>query len=156
MRGEGGSCGVSAIEYRCTHHVTWSPNKLWRSTSIFNLCGRTAGINTHLGHDESLLEVGVDPAGRLGRLCPLEYGPGLHLIRPSREEVLQLQRLVPLHRMEQRELRLEYGLGLHLIRPSREEVLQLQRLVPLHGMDHGIRRSRYSHVKRWLLYVDHL
>jgi hypothetical protein len=22
----------------CAHHVTWSPNKLWRSTSIFNLC----------------------------------------------------------------------------------------------------------------------
>jgi hypothetical protein len=37
MRGEGGSCGVSANEYSCAHHVTWSPNKLWRSTSIFNL-----------------------------------------------------------------------------------------------------------------------
>ncbi len=29
MRGEGGSCGVSANEYSCTHHVTWSLNKLW-------------------------------------------------------------------------------------------------------------------------------
>jgi hypothetical protein len=28
MRGEGGSCGVSANENSCTHHVTWSPNKL--------------------------------------------------------------------------------------------------------------------------------
>jgi hypothetical protein len=37
-RGEGGSCGVSANEYKCAHHVTWSPNKLRRSTSIFNLC----------------------------------------------------------------------------------------------------------------------
>ncbi len=39
MRGEGVSCGVSSNEYSCAHHVTWSPNKLWRSsTSIFNLC----------------------------------------------------------------------------------------------------------------------
>ncbi len=37
MRGEGGSCGVSANEYSCAHHVTWSPNILWRSNSIFNL-----------------------------------------------------------------------------------------------------------------------
>ncbi len=35
--GGGGSFGVSANEYSCAHHVTWSPNKLWRSTSIFNL-----------------------------------------------------------------------------------------------------------------------
>jgi hypothetical protein len=27
MRGAGGSCGVSANEYSCAHHVTWSPNK---------------------------------------------------------------------------------------------------------------------------------
>ncbi len=32
MRGEGRSCGVSANAYRCAHHVTWIPNKLWRST----------------------------------------------------------------------------------------------------------------------------
>ncbi len=38
MRGEGGSFGVSANEYSCAHHATWSPNKLWRSISIFNLC----------------------------------------------------------------------------------------------------------------------
>jgi hypothetical protein len=35
--GEGG-CGVSANENSCAHHVTWSPNKLWRSNSIFKLC----------------------------------------------------------------------------------------------------------------------
>jgi hypothetical protein len=35
MRGR--SCGVSPIEYSCAHHMTWSPNKLLRSTSIFNL-----------------------------------------------------------------------------------------------------------------------
>ena len=34
----GGRCGVSANENSCAHHVTWSPNKLWRSNSIFNLC----------------------------------------------------------------------------------------------------------------------
>ncbi len=34
----GGSCGVSANEYSCAHHVTWSTNKLWGSISIFNLC----------------------------------------------------------------------------------------------------------------------
>ncbi len=37
----GGREGVvgsqSANEYSCAHHVTWSPNKLWRSTSIFNI-----------------------------------------------------------------------------------------------------------------------
>jgi hypothetical protein len=32
-----GDCGVSANEYSCSHHVTWSPNKLWRTNSIFNL-----------------------------------------------------------------------------------------------------------------------
>ncbi len=36
MRGMG-RCGVSANEVSCAHHVTWSPNKLWRSTSILNL-----------------------------------------------------------------------------------------------------------------------
>ncbi len=32
-----GVAGVPANEYSCAHHVTWSPNKLWRSNSIFNL-----------------------------------------------------------------------------------------------------------------------
>ena len=27
MRGDGGSCGVSANKNSCAHHVTWSPNK---------------------------------------------------------------------------------------------------------------------------------
>ncbi len=37
-RGEVGSCVISADEYRCTEHR--SPNKLWKSNSIFNLwCG---------------------------------------------------------------------------------------------------------------------
>ncbi len=35
--GGGGGRGVSANEYSLAHHVTKSPNKLWRSTSIFNL-----------------------------------------------------------------------------------------------------------------------
>ncbi len=38
MRGERGSCGVTANEYSCSYHVTWSPNKLWISNSICNLC----------------------------------------------------------------------------------------------------------------------
>jgi hypothetical protein len=38
MRGDWGSCGVSDNKYSCVHHVTWSPNKLLRSTSLFNLC----------------------------------------------------------------------------------------------------------------------
>jgi hypothetical protein len=39
MRGGGeGGCRVSANENSCAHHVTWSPNKLWRSNSIFKLC----------------------------------------------------------------------------------------------------------------------
>jgi hypothetical protein len=33
----GGDCRVSANENCCAHHVTWSPNKLWRYNSIFNL-----------------------------------------------------------------------------------------------------------------------
>ncbi len=37
MRGEGESCGVLANEYSCANHVTWSQNKLWGSTSMFNL-----------------------------------------------------------------------------------------------------------------------
>ncbi len=37
--GEGGGlrCGVSGNEYSYAHHVTWSPNILWRSNFIFNL-----------------------------------------------------------------------------------------------------------------------
>ncbi len=35
MQGGGGDCEVSANECGCAHHVTWSPSKPWRSTSIF-------------------------------------------------------------------------------------------------------------------------
>ncbi len=36
----GGACRVSANEYSCAHHVTWSPNKLWRSALIYeSQCG---------------------------------------------------------------------------------------------------------------------
>jgi hypothetical protein len=40
MKGEGVIWGFSANEYSCEHHVTWSPKKLWRSTSILNLWSR--------------------------------------------------------------------------------------------------------------------
>jgi hypothetical protein len=50
MRGKGGRCGVSANEYTCAHHVTWSPNKLCRSTSIFNVW--FSGGQTNAGHCE--------------------------------------------------------------------------------------------------------
>ncbi len=33
----GGCCGVPANENSSAYHVSWSPNKLWRSNSIFNL-----------------------------------------------------------------------------------------------------------------------
>jgi hypothetical protein len=36
--GVGGCCRVSANENSCAHHMIWSPNKLWRFNSIFNLC----------------------------------------------------------------------------------------------------------------------
>jgi hypothetical protein len=51
MRGKGGSWrneGVSANEYSCVHHVTWSPNKLWISTSLFNIWWVTKWINLFL------------------------------------------------------------------------------------------------------------
>jgi hypothetical protein len=37
MRSDWGG-GVSANEYSCAHHVTWGPNILQRSASIFNPC----------------------------------------------------------------------------------------------------------------------
>jgi len=51
----------------------------------------------HLGHDEALLEVGVNAPGGLRCLGALLHGPGLHLIRSGSEEVLQLQALVARH-----------------------------------------------------------
>ncbi len=35
--GRGGSCGLSANENSCAHHVTWIPNKLWIFNFIFYL-----------------------------------------------------------------------------------------------------------------------
>ncbi len=44
--GEGrGSCGASANEYSCVRSMPCSPNKLWRSSSIFNPC--IPGIQFH-------------------------------------------------------------------------------------------------------------
>ncbi len=43
--GAWGRCGVSANEYCWAHHVTWSPNKLWRSNSVFN------PWKVQIGHD---------------------------------------------------------------------------------------------------------
>jgi hypothetical protein len=53
-----GGCGVSAIEYSCAHHVTWSPNKLFvylplYLTYVANL-GKDGGA---LSLEELLLEV---------------------------------------------------------------------------------------------------
>ncbi len=38
----GDRCGLSANEKSCAHHVTWSPKKLWRRNSIFNLCRKVS------------------------------------------------------------------------------------------------------------------
>jgi hypothetical protein len=43
MRGEGGRCGVSANEYRRANHVTWSLNKLWRSTLTYDTMCQVTG-----------------------------------------------------------------------------------------------------------------
>jgi hypothetical protein len=60
MWGEGGSCRVSANEYSCAHRVTWSPNKLWRSTSIFNLW------SGHIGQGQGDIVHGTENAkGRI-------------------------------------------------------------------------------------------
>ncbi len=45
--GGGGCCGVSANECSC---AAWSPNKLWRSNSIFNLWHTPSLIGTAIGH----------------------------------------------------------------------------------------------------------
>jgi hypothetical protein len=55
--GQGGGCRVSAKRNCCAHHVTWSPNKLWRSNSIFNLCSDLIQIPDVLILD--VLSVGV-------------------------------------------------------------------------------------------------
>ncbi len=47
MRAKEGSYGVSANENSCAHHVTWGPNKLWRSNSIFKLCFLSTSSSRH-------------------------------------------------------------------------------------------------------------
>jgi hypothetical protein len=39
LRGDRGGRGLRVLsqQYSCAHHVTWTPNKLWRSSSIFNM-----------------------------------------------------------------------------------------------------------------------
>ena len=49
-----------------------------------------------LGHDEALLEVSVDPPGSLRSLVSPLNGPGLDLIRSSREEIDELKGFVSL------------------------------------------------------------
>jgi hypothetical protein len=48
--GEGGIIGYQPMSAAgsCAHHLTWSPNKLWRSTSIFNLC---ILLSREIGHE---------------------------------------------------------------------------------------------------------
>jgi hypothetical protein len=67
--------GVSANEYSCAHHVTWSPNKLWRSNSIFNL--RSAPLTSYhviccidmrFGNQELHLEQRLNPTTKLSKL----------------------------------------------------------------------------------------
>jgi hypothetical protein len=48
-------------------------------------------------HDESLLKVAVDPAGRLRRLGVLLDRPGLDLVGTAGEKVLQAEGLVALN-----------------------------------------------------------
>jgi hypothetical protein len=55
--GRGGGCRVSANRNSCAYHVTWSPNKLRRSNSIFNLCSHLIQIPDVLVLD--VLSVGV-------------------------------------------------------------------------------------------------
>jgi hypothetical protein len=88
MRGEGGSCGVSANEYSCVHHVTWSPNKLLRSTSIFNLCplpipggdegrngfGGPPGTGGPGGGGTAGNELGIDLSGEIWVETPADGG----------------------------------------------------------------------------------
>jgi hypothetical protein len=54
MRGTGGrGCGVSANENSFAHHVTCSPNKLWRSNSVFNLWSLLKRRQGKRGNSES-------------------------------------------------------------------------------------------------------
>ncbi len=89
MRGDGWGCGVSAIEYSYAHHLTWSPSKLFRSNSIFNLCllcivctkvrwEGTRAVVIAISH--VFLEETQTPVGRVGGLFLLHITtPGCRL-----------------------------------------------------------------------------
>ncbi len=76
MRGGGGGgvAGSRDSSQPCVHHVTWSPNKLWRSTSIINLClgpsgcGKTSLLQSLVGKlridSGSILVFGFRPGSR--------------------------------------------------------------------------------------------
>ncbi len=81
----GGGCGVSANEYSCAHHVTWSPNKLWISISIFNLCCRVGDVARFLCSPGHVMEgpplttcqedAGWSTKARPRPIPPLPYTP---------------------------------------------------------------------------------
>ncbi len=75
-----GSCGVSAKEYSCAHHVTWSPNKLWRSTSIFNLWKKW--IKKSVGFSVRFFTYSSYVLGTLN-LFPLEVLPAVSVHLPG-------------------------------------------------------------------------
>ncbi|KAF4522853.1 hypothetical protein B566_EDAN008172, partial [Ephemera danica] len=50
----------------------------------------------HLCHDETFLEVSVNPARSLRSLGPFQYRPSLHLVMASGEEINQLQSFITL------------------------------------------------------------
>ncbi len=52
MREEGLGGWVSANENSCAHHVTWSPNKLWISNSIFKFSWRP-NLSSSLTYSEA-------------------------------------------------------------------------------------------------------
>ena len=56
--------------------------------------GHIVVVTDGLGLDEAALEVGVDDAGRLGRLRSDADGPGTDLLRTGREEALQSQQAI--------------------------------------------------------------
>jgi len=100
MRG-GEGCGVSANEYSCAHHVTRNPNKLWRSTSLFNLWlrGREYGLDfiasVKMG-DPSCLQTGLPGGGWEWRGPPAAAPHPVH--QADAAAALRVRRrLVPYH-----------------------------------------------------------
>ncbi len=78
--GREGVCGVSANEYSCSHHVIWSPNKLWRSNSILYLT-MSATITRHLSMGSSSLCSGFNiiciNGETVNRHCRLQESAGI-------------------------------------------------------------------------------